>query len=32
VVAEQFDKAGIPAQDRKKIVSGNALRLFGLPA
>ena len=32
VVAEQFDKAGIPARDREKIVSGNALRLFGLPA
>jgi predicted TIM-barrel fold metal-dependent hydrolase len=32
VVAEQFAKAGIPEADRKKIVSDNALRLFGLPA
>jgi uncharacterized protein len=32
VVAEQFAKAGIPAADRRKIVSDNALRLFGLPA
>jgi uncharacterized protein len=31
VVAEQFAKAGIPEADRRKIVSDNALRLFGLP-
>jgi len=32
VVAEQFTRAGIPEADRRKIVSTNALRLFGLPA
>ena len=30
VVAEQFAKAGIPAADRRKITSENALRTFGL--